>query len=66
MIQDNLPVDMQGRKILESLLSPASDLVRQLGPHASPRDYVKILDSAYGLMEDGEKIFVRLLNTHQN
>lgn len=47
MIQDNLPVDMQGRKILESLLSPASDLVRLLGPHASPRDYVKILDSAY-------------------
>lgn len=66
MIQDNLPLDVQRRKILESLLSPASDLVRQLGPHAAPREYVKLLGSAYGLVEDGEEIFARFLNTHQN
>lgn len=66
MIQDNLPVDMQRRKVLESLLPPASDLVRQLGSHAAPHDYVKLLDSAYGLVEDGEEIFARFLSTHQN
>lgn len=66
MIQDKLPADVQRRKILESLLPPASDLVRQLGPYAAPRDYVKLLDSAYGLVEDGEEIFARFLNTHQN
>uniref|UniRef100_A0A8C1SFS8 CCHC-type domain-containing protein n=1 Tax=Cyprinus carpio TaxID=7962 RepID=A0A8C1SFS8_CYPCA len=66
MIQDKTPVDMQRRKILESLLPPASELIRQLGPDAAPRDYVKLLDSAYGLVEDGEEIFARFLNTHQN
>lgn len=66
MIQDKTPVDMQRRKILESLLPPASDLISQLGPDAAPRNYVKLLDSAYGLIEDGEEIFARFLGTHQN
>uniref|UniRef100_A0A8C9ZYY6 RRM domain-containing protein n=1 Tax=Sander lucioperca TaxID=283035 RepID=A0A8C9ZYY6_SANLU len=66
MIQDKTPVDIQRRKILESLLPPASDLIRQLGPDAAPRNYVKLLDSAYGLIEDGEEIFARFLSTHQN
>lgn len=43
MIQDKIPVDMQRRTILESLLPPASDLIRQLGPHADPCDYVKLI-----------------------
>jgi len=66
MNQDKTPVDMQRRKILESLLPPASDLIRQLGPDAAPHGYVKLLDSAYGLVEDGEEIFARFLSTHQN
>ncbi|XP_048059445.1 paraneoplastic antigen Ma1 homolog [Megalobrama amblycephala] len=66
MIQDKIPVDMQRRTILESLLPPASDLIRQLGPHADPCDYVKLIDSAYGLVEDGDEIFARFLGTHQN
>uniref|UniRef100_A0AAY4EZJ0 Paraneoplastic antigen Ma-like C-terminal domain-containing protein n=1 Tax=Denticeps clupeoides TaxID=299321 RepID=A0AAY4EZJ0_9TELE len=57
---------MQRRKILESLLPPASDLIRQLGPDAAPCDYVKLLESAYGLVEDGEEIFAKFLSTHQN
>ena len=32
-------------KILESLLSPASDVIRPLGPDATPKDYLKLLDS---------------------
>lgn len=27
---------------------------------------MKLLDSAYGLVEDGDEIFARFLNTHQN
>lgn len=66
MVQDKTPLDIQRRKILESLLPPASDLIRQLGPHSAPSDYVKLLESAYGLVEDGEEIFARFLSTHQN
>lgn len=66
MFQDGVPVDVQRRKILESLLPPASDVVRQLGSSAHPTEYVKLLDSAYGLVEDGDEIFARFLNTHQN
>lgn len=66
MFQDNLPLDQQRRKILESLLPPASDIVKQLGSDSSPCEYVKVLDSAYGLVEDGEEIFARFLNTHQD
>lgn len=63
---DSLSVDVQRRKILESLLPPASDVVRQLGTSAHPRHYVQLLDSAYGLVEDGEEVFARFLNTNQN
>lgn len=66
MIQDKIPVDMQRCSILESLLPTASDLIRQLSPYADPCDYVKLIDSAYGLVEDGDEIFARFLSTHQN
>ena len=66
MFQDGLPIDMQRRMILESLLSPALDIVRQLGPSSSPLDYVRLLQSAYGLVDDGEEIFAKFLNTHQD
>lgn len=61
LLQDSLPIDIQRRKILESLLPPASDVVT-----APPRDYVKLLDSAYGLVEDGDEIFALFLNTNQD
>lgn len=66
MFNDGSSVDVQRRKILESLLPPASDVVKQLGYSAHPREYVKLLDSAYGLVEDGEEIFAGFLNTNQN
>lgn len=66
MFQDRLPTDIQRRKILESLLPPASDVVKQLGLCASPQEYVDLLDSAYGLVEDGDEIFAKFLNTYQN
>ncbi|CAI5648799.1 unnamed protein product, partial [Oreochromis niloticus] len=54
------------RKILESLLAPASDVIRPLGPEATPADYLKLLDSAFGTVEDGEELFVRFMNTLQD
>uniref|UniRef100_A0A3B5ABC5 Paraneoplastic antigen Ma-like C-terminal domain-containing protein n=1 Tax=Stegastes partitus TaxID=144197 RepID=A0A3B5ABC5_9TELE len=66
MFQDGLPADMQRRIILESLLSPASDIVKQLGSHSSPLEYVRFLQSAYGLVDDGEEIFAKFLSTHQD
>uniref|UniRef100_A0A3Q2VPU6 Paraneoplastic antigen Ma-like C-terminal domain-containing protein n=1 Tax=Haplochromis burtoni TaxID=8153 RepID=A0A3Q2VPU6_HAPBU len=54
------------RKILESLLSPASDVIRPLGPEATPADYLNLLDSAFGTVEDGEELFVRFMNTLQD
>lgn len=66
MFQDHLPTDVQRGKILESLLPPASDVVKQLGLSASPQEYVDLLDSAYGLVEDGDEIFAKFLNTYQN
>ena len=66
MFQDGVPIDIQRRNILESLLPPASDVVKQLGSSAHPKAYLKLLNSAYGVVEDGDEIFARFLNTHQN
>lgn len=54
------------RKILESLLSPASEVVKPLGVTASPSTYVTQLDSAFGVVEDGEELFTAFLSSHQN
>ncbi len=51
------------RKILESLLVPASDVVRHLGPEAPPTAYLQMLDSAFAAVEDGEDMFVQFMNT---
>lgn len=57
MFQDGLPSDMQRRMILESLLSPNNIINNvKLGSHSSPHDYIRLLQSAYGL-DDGEEIF---------
>lgn len=66
MFHDHVSIEAQRRKILESLLPPASDIVRQLGSSAHPRDYMRLLESAYGLVEDGEEIFAKFLNTNQD
>ncbi|GAA6094911.1 uncharacterized protein LOC112847669 [Tachysurus ichikawai] len=41
------------RKIVESLSPPATNVVKHLGPKATPRDYISLLDSAYGVVDDG-------------
>lgn len=54
------------RRIMESLLAPASDLVKGLGPDTLPPVLLRVLDSAFGTVEDGEELYAKFLNTLQN
>ncbi|XP_066526974.1 paraneoplastic antigen Ma1 homolog [Hoplias malabaricus] len=54
------------RKIIESLVPPAANIVRHLGPTSSPYDYLSLLDSAYDTVDDGDELFAKFLNTNQN
>ncbi|XP_067427015.1 uncharacterized protein [Thunnus thynnus] len=54
------------RKIFESLLPPAADVVKGLRPVSPPSAYLQLLDSAFGTVEDGEELFARFLNTLQD
>lgn len=54
------------RKILESLLSPAAEVVKPLGICSPPSAYVIQLDSAFGVVEDGEELFAAFLSSNQN
>ena len=54
------------RRIVESLLPPAANVVKHLGPNSSPQDYLSLLDSAYGIVDDGDELFAKFLNTNQN
>uniref|UniRef100_A0A8C6WHB1 CCHC-type domain-containing protein n=1 Tax=Neogobius melanostomus TaxID=47308 RepID=A0A8C6WHB1_9GOBI len=54
------------RRIIESLLTPAADLVRGLGPDTLPVDLLRVLDSAFGTVQDGEELYAQYLNILQN
>ncbi|XP_055017481.1 LOW QUALITY PROTEIN: uncharacterized protein LOC129411251 [Boleophthalmus pectinirostris] len=54
------------RRILESLLSPAADIVKPLGTNATPQAYLTQLESAFGEVEDGEELFATFLGSNQN
>lgn len=54
------------RRILESLVGPAADMVKPLGTIAAPHTYVNQLESAFGVVEDGEELFAKFLSSNQN
>lgn len=54
------------RKMVDSLLPPAANVVKSLGLRATPRAHLDLLDSAYATVEDGDELFAKFLNTHQN
>ncbi|XP_061121408.1 zinc finger CCHC domain-containing protein 12-like [Syngnathus typhle] len=56
----------RSRKILDSLVSPAANLVKPLGPNALPSAYLELLNSAFGTVEDGDELFAIFLNTFQD
>lgn len=62
--------DMSGlqhsRKILDSLVPPAANVVKPLGPNALPSAYLELLNSAFGTVEDGDELFAKFLNTLQD
>lgn len=62
----SIPPLQISRKILESLLPPAADIVKGLRPESSPVAYLQLLDSAFGTVEDGEELFAQFLNTLQD
>lgn len=67
MLQDPAFFDLvRSRKIIDSLLPPAADIVRTLGSHGTPRAYIDLLDSAFGAVEDGDDLFAKFLNTLQD
>lgn len=54
------------RRILESLLPPAADLVKGLGPNSLPSMFIEVLDSAFAIVQDGEELYAQFLNTFQD
>lgn len=54
------------RKIIESLLPQASDIVKHLGPEASLSEYLQLLCSAFRTVEDGDELLDKFMNTLQN
>lgn len=54
------------RRIFESLLSPAANVVKPLGINSSPSAYVIQVESAFGVVEDGEELFAAFLSSNQN
>uniref|UniRef100_A0A8C6M378 CCHC-type domain-containing protein n=1 Tax=Nothobranchius furzeri TaxID=105023 RepID=A0A8C6M378_NOTFU len=54
------------RRIIESLLSPAADLVKGLSSNTLPSVVLSVLDSAFGTVQDGEELYAQYLNILQN
>lgn len=54
------------RKIVESLLPPAADVIKHLSPEAPSSAYLQLLDSAFGVVEDGDELLARFMNTLQD
>lgn len=52
--------------VLDSLLPPASEMTKHLGPQAKPAAYLQLLDSAYGTVEDGDELYARFMSALQN
>lgn len=67
LLKDTTQSDLyKSRKLLESLLSPAIDIVRHLTPESPLNAYLEILNSAFGTVEDGDDLFAKYLNTMQD
>lgn len=54
------------RRILDSLLPPASDVVRHVGPDSSPAQCLELLESVYGSVEDGDELLVKFISALQD
>uniref|UniRef100_A0A3P8SMC1 CCHC-type domain-containing protein n=1 Tax=Amphiprion percula TaxID=161767 RepID=A0A3P8SMC1_AMPPE len=67
LLQDPAVSDLQrSRKIFDSLLPPAADMVKHLRPDTSPTVYLQTLDSAYGTVQDGDELYAKFMDTFQD
>ncbi|KAG1954310.1 interleukin-1 receptor accessory protein-like 1-A [Pimephales promelas] len=67
LLSDPAISDLQRvRKILDSLLSPAADVVKHVRPPALPAVYLELLESVYGSVEDGDELLAKFMGTLQN
>lgn len=67
LLQDPAVSDLQRvQKICDSLYPPASDIIKSVSPGSPPADYVKLLDSAFSTMEDGDELFATFMGIFQN
>lgn len=56
----------RARRILDSLLPPAADVVKHVRPPALPAVYLELLESVYGSVEDGDELLAKFMGTLQN
>ncbi|KAK7884496.1 hypothetical protein WMY93_027619 [Mugilogobius chulae] len=67
MLKDPSVSDLQrSRRIIESLLPPAADMVKHLRADTAPTVYIQILDSAYGAVQDGDELHAKFMDTFQD
>lgn len=66
LADSSVPERQVVRKIIDSLLPPAANIVKQLGPLSSLKDFLSLLDSAYGTVDDVDELFAKFLSTNQN
>ncbi|XP_033845145.1 paraneoplastic antigen Ma1 homolog [Periophthalmus magnuspinnatus] len=67
MMSDPSVSDLQrSRRIVESLLPPAADVVKHLRFDTMPAEYLDTLDSAYGTVQDGDELFAKFMDTVQD
>lgn len=67
LMKDPAVSDMQrSRKILESLLPPAADIIKHFSPDTLPSIYLQQLDSAYGTVQDGDELYAKFMDTFQD
>ncbi|KAI7804666.1 putative zinc finger CCHC domain-containing protein 12-like [Triplophysa rosa] len=62
----SLPESHKMRKILDSLLPPASDIIKHVNPNAPASECLKLLESVYGSVEDGDELLAKFISTLQN
>lgn len=67
LLKDPAVSDLQrSRRIFDSLLPPAADMVKHLTPETPPLIYLQILDSAYGTVQDGDELYAKFMELFQD
>lgn len=66
LLKDPAVSDLQcSRRVVDSLLPPAADMIKHLGPDTPPSVYLQTLDSAYGTVQDGDELYAKFMDTFQ-